>query len=1100
VRLNRRGLEKSGVCAQSFFAMTLLTLIAALALAFDPGLKQLSESGSEPWLAPAQASSNHRPGLSAYGHLPLMFEANRGQTDPKVKFLARGSGYVVFLTSDEAVLKVQQSAGKHTAQTVLRMQLAGANGDVSVTGADQLAGRSNYLIGNDPTKWRRNIPQFSRVRYEQVYPGVDLVYYGNQGQLEYDFQVAAGADPRQIVLKFSGVSDGLRLDSNGDLMIPLGNGDIRLKSPAAYQRSGSGTNAVASRFKLHGKNEVGFVLGSYDHRRSLVIDPVLSYSTYLGGSGQESCSTVFNQPLPSFPGTPGCPAITADPVGEAYVAGLTTSPDFPGISSASYQKNLASGATANVFVAKFSAAGSTLEFATYLGGNGLDYTAGVAVDSAGNVYVAGTTTSSNFPTTASAFQTSATGKHVFVSELNSVGQSLLYSTYLAGNGTDIASGMALDSSANVYVTGTTTSTNVVGRFPATFGAFQTTPALGSTIQFYMTKVSTLLAGTASVPYSTYFGGGNSLRPASQGPPAVGGGIAVDLNSNVYITGGTSFLHIGGSNDFPILNAYQACLDTPPTTITNCPTNVTAYDAFVAKINPTLIGSAQLLYSTYLGGSLDDIGYGVAVDTSLDSYVTGSTASIDFNFTPLSSTSLFQSTNAGGVDAFLVKLGILCTGSSCVTTTVPMNYFTYLGGSGTDIGTAIAVDSIQGARITGWTNSLNFPSLNNPVQPAFGGGATDAFVARIDTTATTSSAPGHYATFLGGSGSDAGTSIAVDPQNSSYTAGETSSTNFPITNPAQGTLNGPNDAFVTKFGPLLDLSMQVSATPSTVGVGSQASFAYDIANNGDAASNLVFTDTLPTGGVATFVSATASPGSCGSATGNVIGCTIGTLNAGATATVTVILTPVAASTPATAPTVLGNSGAVSATGSGSTTASGSVVVNDFTLTMSPATATVPAGVPATYTATVTPTGYIPESVSLACGSGLPTGATCTATTNPFPSLTGPQSSTLVIATTSRVTTTTHWWHERGFGAPAYAAWLPISGLALLGVGARKNSYLRRVLLGIFLSVFLALMLFLGACGKSSVTTTSGTPAGTYEVTVNATSGTATRTTTVTLVVQ
>jgi len=1025
--------------------------------------------------------------LSAFGRLPLIFEANHGQTDPGVRFLAHGRGYGLYLTTDQAVLTLRQSSSR---TAVLRMQLAHASADAVIGGADELPGKSNYLIGNDPTKWRRNIPQFARVRYHGVYPGIDLVYYGNQGRLEYDFEVAPGSDPTQIALKFSGLRNeavqNLRLDANGDLILPIANsGDLHLQAPRVYQRFGSQERVVRGRFVLRSNDELGFDLGNYDRTRALIIDPVLTYSTYLGGSGEESCSAILN-PTGGAGSvlTPGCPAIAVDSGNNAYVAGSSTSTDFPNPTG----KSPTLVGFANVFIAKFNSTGSVLTFSTFIGGNGTDTPSGVAVDSGFDVVIAGNTTSTNFPADLGFQNAPLAGSgpsHVFVTKLDPTGSVFLYSTYLSGNGTDTATGVALDPSGNGYVSGFTTSTNQpsgTSAFPATLGAFQTVSKSSS--QFFLSVLNFRLTGFSSLLYSTYIGG--SALP-SGGTATVGGGVAVDTNYNAYVTGGTSF------TDMPVLNAFQGTVEG-------------GIDVWVGKFNFPQNSSQPptLSYLTYLGGTGDDIGYAIAVDSGSDAYITGSTTSTDFNFTTTTGIIGFQPANAGGTDAFLAKLGTPCvtTTSGCTTQDqqVPFNYFSYLGGSGTDIGLGIAVDSSQGARITGYTNSANFPAINNPVQSVLGGGI-DAFAARIDTLATTSTAPGHYSSYLGGGGTDVGTGIAVDNQGASYVTGETSSgasSPFPTLNAFQGSLDGSSDTFVSKLSPLVNLALTVAATPSPVGIGNQVAFEYTVTNIGDFISGVTFIDTLPATG-ATFVSAVPSAGSC-AASGGAVTCSLGALSSsgtagGGTATVTVNVT-------ATAGGSVGNSAQVTVPGSNfpGITAGGSAVVNDFALAVTPASATVPAGVPASFTAVVRPTGAFPDSVSLSCSSGLPSGATCTVTNNPISNLnTGAQSRDLVITTTERITTTTQLWHR---GGPIYVAWLPVSGLALLGVGiGGKMSRRRRLLIGLLLVGFFSMMLFQAGCGSSSTTTTTtGTPAGTYIVTVSAISGGATRTTTVTLVVQ
>ncbi len=1110
--MNRRRSGKTSSPTRALVAVMLLIMLGTVALTIGSRAaspRTASGANAQALFAPHPSPSTPsarvaQKAVATYSHLPMMFEPNQGQTDARVKFLARGSSYVLYLTAQDALLDLQHPAAQSSAHGIssVTMKLVGASSAVEPAGDVQLPGKSHYLIGNDPAKWHRDIPQFARVRYRGVYPGIDLVYYGNHGQLEYDFEVAPGGDPTRVALNFKGSQNqelrNLRIDQTGDLVLDAGGSDVRLHAPRVYQKSGSEEQSVPGRFELRGrhKDEVGFQLGAYDRSRMLIIDPMLSYSTYLGGSGDEACSVIAPITINGIPAPPpSCPAIAVDAASNAYVAGSTKSVNFPQ-TAGEYQPALAQGATANAFIAKFNSAG-TLLFATYLGGSGTDYPTGVAVDSGFDVIVAGTTSSANFPTkgTNTAFQATPVsgGKHVFVSKLDPTGKTLLYSTYLSGNGVDIATGLAIDPGGNAYVTGTTTSNEVEQVFPSTVGSYQPAPASGSLIQFFLSKVNPNLSGTSSVPYSTYFGGAS---PSGAAGVAVGGGITVDGASNVYITGGTNF------TDLPVLNAFQA-------------TNKGGLDVFVAKFNPAGVTGTQLVYSTYLGGSGDDVGYGIAVDTTGDAYVTGSTDSTDFNITgPNGSTitgTALQSTNGGGTDAFIARLGIPCTGTSCTTFTIPLNYFTYLGGSGTDVGNAITVDNNSGARLAGWTNSSNFPIVGSPLQSAYQGGTSDAFFASIDTLAgctpigNPSCASTSTTSYFGGPDTDFGTGVAIDQQGSSYITGETNSPGppFPLLNPSQS-FGGATDAFVSKLSPVLNLTMlNPIPSPSVVGMGSQVSFPYMITNAGEFTNGVTFEDFLPASG-ATFVSATASPGTCGAPTNNTVLCNIGTLNAAATATVTVIVTPVVPPLPNNGPVSLGNSGQAFVVGQMKAQASASATVNDFKITVAPATATVPAGVPAVFTATVTPssTSGFPDSVAISCGSGLPTGATCVpGNNNPLPNLnTGAQSSQLVINTTARVTTTTDLRRRGGPQAPLYATWLPVSGLALLGVGLRGQRQ-RRLLIGLILAGFFGLILFLQGCSSSSTTTTTtGTPAGTYTVTVNAVSGSATRTTAVTLVVQ
>jgi hypothetical protein len=1091
------------ILAALLIGASLFRLDVGRGLMNNPGRNQASPTFSgKLGVTPMQVAA-------AYGRLPLSFEPNQGQTDQQVKFLARGSGYGLYLTRDEAVLAMRASVGRSSSATrisLVRMSLEGANAAPNVTGTDPLPGKSNYFIGNDPARWHRNIPHFARVRYRDVYPGIDLVYYGNQGKLEYDFEVAPGADPHQIALRFRG-SPKLVLTGRGDLSIATGSGDVRLQAPRLYQQVGNADRPVTGRFVLLANDVVSFAIGDYDRARTLVIDPVLTYSTYLGGSGDESCSAIEGIQF-----TPGCPAIAVDSAFRAYVAGATTSADFPGMIQSSYQECLdtlppnpanrsscPTGLTnSDVFVVRFNSAGSVgtgLDYATYLGGRGTDVTAGIAVDQNFNVHVAGITNSDNFPTSSTAFQATpaAAGTHAFVSELDPAGAKLLYSTYLSGTGTDAATGLALDGLGKEYVTGTTSSS----AFPTTATALQTAPK--ATNQYFFTKLDPSLSGAASLLYSTYIGGSTPALGRTQG-----GGIAVDNNCDAYLTGGTDF------TDMPTLNAATF-------------TNLGGLNAWVAKFSP-LSGSAcgsqlSLTYLTYFGGSGDDVAYGIAVDSGLNAYITGSTKSSDiappagssapvpfekcFNTPlPLNPTTCPGSTSA--LDAFVAKFGSL-TSSSASGTTVPYLYFSYLGGTSDDAGTSIVADSTGGVRIAGWTMSSDFPTPNAPSNLPFGGGM-DAFVASLNTTATTA-CTGRclgFSTFLGGAGSDIGTSIALDSQDASYVTGETSSTNFPVINAFQGSLDGTNpDAFVSKLAPAVSLQLTGPSTSPTIGVGNSGAFTYTITNSEDATGGVIFVDSLPSAG-GTLSSVSTSQGSCGTAQSGTVTCNIGTLNSGATATVTANLTPTAPATPLTTPGSFSNSASVTAPGAPLATASITATTEDFNIAVEPGTPssiTVPAGVPASFTFQITGTNNtFPSSISLSAASGLPTATTTAWTTNPITSLTGSaQTSVLTVTTTARVTTTGYFWHGSSL---LYAMWLPLSGMAFLGFGiGGKMSGKKRTLLGLLLVGFFSLVFFQAGCGsKHSTSTTTGTPAGTYVITVDATSGSASRPTTITLVVQ
>ncbi len=1087
-------------------------VVALAALAFGAGLHALPLYAA----SPAQSGTLH-PASSLqkaqllYERLPLVFEANRGQTDPQVKYLAHGSGYGLFLTNHGAVLTL------HSAQqaSIVRMGWGGANPGAMASGVEELPGKSNYMIGNDPAKWHSNVPLFARVRYANVYPGIDLVFYGRQGQLEYDFQVARGADPAKISLDFS-ASGPLMLTHGGDLTLKTSAGKVLLHAPQVYQEGDGAKHAVAAHFVVHDK-KVGFALGPYDHSRALIIDPVISYSTFLGGSGDEACSTISGTGAP----VPGCPAIAVDPASNIYIAGSTTSTDFP-TTATPLQAALAG--TANVFVTKINPAATgnaQLVFSTYLGGDGKDLPAGVAVGQGSTVVIAGTTSSSNFPA-ANGFQTApvSAGNHVFVTELDSNGTGPLYSTYLSSSGTDTASGLALDRNGNAYVLGITNAP--AGDFPTTTNAFQTKSL--ATQQFFVSKIalSPLITGTSSLAYSTFFGGGNPSTGV-----VTGGGIAIDTTNNIYITGGTNFINtqnsgqtiLGTGNDFPILNAAQVCLDTPVNPSSGCPsTGVTATDAFIAKINPSSPAGAQLVYSTYIGGSGADVGYGIAVDTGGIAYITGSTTSTDIpipsGVTPFQNcldtfpnpaAPITCNTALTNMDAFVAKFTnpALITGTPTPTA---LQFFTYLGGSGDDVGTAIAVDATGGANVTGWTKSADFPA-QNALQGTFGGG-TDAFLAHIDTTGTGNTAQVDASSFLGGSGNDAGTSIALDPFGNVNLAGETASANFSTTtNAVQTALKGPSDIFVASLAPVINLGVTETVSPTPVGVGNQVGFSYTITNNGnDFVSGINFTDIFGNSNP-TFSSATA-PGGCssivsagtGGGSGTVtVTCAVGSLAPNTSALVTVNMTPNSAGT-------FSDNGTVSVFGRSQTfkpAAPPSASVNDFTLAVSPATATVVAGVPATFQVVVGANGPIPSAISLSCSSGLPNPGSCSFIgTNPISNInTGGQvSRSLVVDTTARVTTTSQLRKDRGTEI-FYAASLPLCGLTFFGISlgdSKRRKRLMTTLLGAGFLVLIALQL--GCGSKGTTTLTTGTPAGTYNITVSAVSGSVTHTQVITLVVQ
>jgi Beta-propeller repeat len=1062
----------------AFLAVAMLAM-ASVAFYFATGVHAASASG------PA-ASAHTRPSSKSLS-LPLFFEPNQGQTAPQVKFLAHGAGYGLFLTADEAVLELQHSAASHqpsgngsqlstlssqdASSSVIRMKLDGANSSARISGASPMPGKSSYLIGNDPSKWHRDIPQFGRVQYQAVYPGIDLVYYGDQGQLEYDFRVAPAADPNQIALSFKGAST--RIDS-GDLVLSTASGDVRFRAPHVYQRDGNSGKAIAGGFRQLADNKIGFTIGDYDHNRELVIDPILSYSTYLGGGGTE-----------------GFVKIAVDSALAVYVAGSTDSANFP-VTDGSTLKG-----SQNIFISKINpldTGTSQLVYSVYLGGSQTDSLSGIAVDTAFSIYVAGSTNSPDFPTTSNAFQTSpaVAGTHGFLSKISLGGNppnftyGLSYSTYLAGSGTDRVTGLAIDSSqVNAYVTGDTTSYNQISDgFPANPNAFQKTSNSPGNPQFFATQINTSYGGSASMIYSTYFGGSNPAVAT-----AVGGGIAVDptgSNVSMYFTGTTNMLPQGlnGGLGFPLYNAQQSCLNEASQT-GSCNSTSGNTDAFVAKLKP--VAGAIPSYSTYLGGSGTETGIAIAVDTSSDAYVTGATNSGDWAHC-IGVQCSYNGVN-GASNAYIAKIGTL-SGS-----TYPLNYFTYLGGTGPDSGQDIKVDSLFAAHLVGSTTSPNLPA-NNSYQ-----GQGDAFVALIATNSAGSLGAGDYVTYLGGNQLDQGTGIALDTYNATYVAGNTLSPNFPTVNPYQPQLNGGSqDAFVSRISAQSTLQLvnpTTSPSPHPVAAGSPVAFTFDIINKGpDNATFVTFVATVPTTGVASNATAkvTSNTGSCGALIANTISCSIPTL-----AACTSPCTSGAAVEVDITPSITGNlttiqvSGIASANNSGNTVSAFQIVtVVDFKVAASTSTPVINAGDTATVQVNFCPTDLVNGYSGTITPSQTTSPSMVTATTPTFNPTTATLSgtacsgTTLSIATVARPVTTGSLFHRGSF----YAAWLPIGGLSLVGLGLGAGRKRRRWLLGAVLGVIAGMVLLQVGCGSSSssVTTVGGTAAGTYTITVNGSAGT------------
>ena len=733
----------------------------------------------------------------SYARLPLSFEANTGQTDRQAKFLSRGAGYAMYLTARSAVLELagtrvssedsEAAGGKQNSRhrpslvtAVLQMKLPGANSRPKVMGLRKLPGKANYFIGKDPSKWRTNEPLYARVEFRDIYPGINLVYYGNQGHLEYDFVVAPGADPGKIRLSFHGQSH-LRLDHEGNLVLTTSAGQVRFHKPLVYQSTTGAALAGRaipkghdySRKRLSGtyvllpSNQVAFRLGPYDHRKSLVIDPVLSFSTYLGGSGGDAAN-----------------AIALDSTGNVYIAGKTESVDFP-LSSGAFQTTCGKPGypcsypyNYNAFVAKLSPDGSKLLYATYLGGSSATETEanGIAVDSSGNAYVAGSTYSNDFPTTSGSFQPQAGGtledparSSAFVTKLNSTGSSLLYSTYLGGTPgasggpvfpADNAKGITLDATGEAVVVGTTSDSD----FPTTPGAFQINgPTSGDVIGF----VTKLNAEGSSLVFSTFVGGTSNDELNA---------VALDSSGNIDVAGTANSL------DFPTTpGAFQ----TGSYTYVGSDSSPTA-SGVLTKFTP----SGKVVYSTYIGSGASS----VAVGPTGKAYISG-TADESFPVTPNA-----LSTTYSPYAAFVAILHP----AGCA-----LLYGSFLNSpvfGATENVRAITLDSSGDIYVAGGiTGALAVPSFGvSALQPSLQ--VSPGFISELDPTGTQLL----FSSPLGGSGqfgsSNFGEDVrgmAVDAGGDIYVAGKTYSQDLPIANAYEPVPPGQNTngtGFVEKLSP------------------------------------------------------------------------------------------------------------------------------------------------------------------------------------------------------------------------------------------------------------------------------------------------------------
>jgi len=686
----------------------------------------------------------------------LFFTENKGQFPEEVLFQTFVSGTTVYLCRDKVVSDFcreneEESVDVHLRdtkylddrkqakmeRTSIAAEFVNANSDVVIVGEEVLPHYNNYFIGNDPDLWYTNVLNYKSVLYKDIYPSIDLHYYGDGDSLKYDFIVYPGGDPSMIEIYYDGVEE-LELTPNGDMVMQTRLGSICEQIPVIYQEINGITQEISGRYEIRELDSFGFEVDDvYNPLYPLIIDPYLEYSTFLGGSSSENSYD-----------------IAVDEIGCVYVTGLTQSPDFPTINA--YNDDISSD-NRDIFVTKLSALGNSLIYSTYIGGSNIDWANGLAIDSSGCVYIAGSTDSVDYPMV-NAYDSSMNGwRDTIVTKLSSAGNSLEFSTYLGGTSADefdYIHDIAIDNNNCVYVTGVTSSSNfpMVNAYDSSYNG----GSAGGSHDAFVTKFSS--TGNSLV-YSTYIGGSSSV---SIGGGNNGMGIAVDNDNCAYVSGLTS------CSDFPTVNAYDSSHNG-------------GSDAFVTKFSST---GNSLVYSTYLGGSSSDRGSGIAVDNDNCAYITGRTSSSDYP-----TVNAYDSSFNGGLmwDAFVTKFS--STGNSLV-------YSTYLGGGegylGEDVGADICVDDNGCAYITGRTDSTDFPIID-PYDDSFNGGNSDAFFSILPNSGN----PLICSSYIGGSSSDSGFAIAVDNLGRVYVSGHTQSSNFPIVNAYDSTLSG-SDAFITKI--------------------------------------------------------------------------------------------------------------------------------------------------------------------------------------------------------------------------------------------------------------------------------------------------------------
>jgi hypothetical protein len=914
----------------------------------------------------------------AYGKLPMSFEENVGQTAREVRYVSHGGRYDLFLTPQEAVMalspsghldfsprhrfatlrairEARRNARKADRTTVLRLELEGSNPQTQIAGADPLPGKVNYFIGNNPKKWHTDVPTYAKVKYTGVYPGIDLIFYGNPHSLEYDFIVAPGADPRAVALNLRGARN-MRIDSRGDVIVSVPGGEVELQKPIIYQQVKGERREVAGRYIIVNNHRITFSVPNYDRREPLILDPVLNYSTYVGGTSNDNAL-----------------GIALDGNGDAFIVGASSSTDFPTTANAFSPQPLASnvGGAIAAFVAELNPAGNTLLYSSYIAGSTTpgEIAFGVAADPTGKaVYVTGQTFSPDFPTnsTIAGFKNGTNAGAVngtsFLVKLDPTqatgANSFVYSTFIGGtngtNGTgDLGQAVAVDSNGIAYVVGYTDATpgNTLATFPVVNG-FQTT-LNNVNGNAFLAKIDTTKSANALL-YSTYLGG-NGVNFAGAGGLGIGdvaSGVAIDSSGRAYMAGSTS------STDFNTLGTTNGEFLTYPA-------GNTTDAAFFCQVDTTKLANLSLLYLTYLGGTGPDFGHAIALGPNNVAYLTGQTGSLNF---PVSAGAFQTTGSASGV----VFVSLFDTAQPVANS---LTHSTFLGGTGGDEGRGIQADSQGNAYIAGATSSGDFRVSAGAFQPNKATGAfVNGFVSKFNPTLSSLL----YSSYFGGSGDtngqdvDTADGIALDSSNppNAYIAGQTFSTNLPVAGtpvaPLHAGLNGTgSDAFVAK----LTLIPTLSIVPPP---GTTLDFGTVQIGTTSAAQTVTLTNN--TNGNISFTSAVASGTNAADYTVTTAGCSPNIV-VGTPCVVSVKFTPTVVAPPSEVATLTITDGDSTSPQVYSLTGKGSNLPPDFTLSAAPTTLTVAQGAVGTpVTVTVNPTNGFSSAVALTC-TGAPQNSSC-----------------------------------------------------------------------------------------------------------------------------